>query len=447
MSGAAVAAPYRGLGAYSEADAPFFFGREAQRRLVVANMMSEPLTILYGPSGVGKTSFLHAGVLRHFRELARSRVAAGDAPQLAALVFNSWRDAPVAALQEAVVDAVGQALGRAAEPLPPAGLSALTSWAADAVEGPLYVILDQVEDYFLYQSEDRVPGSFLGEFPSAVNSAAGRVSFLVSVREDALAQLDCFKGEIPSLFANYLRLDHLDREQGRQAIEGPLEVFNATHPDAEATVEPAFVAAVLDSIQTEWRPAGSTAQGGSGRIELPFLQVVLTRVWNAEMAHGSRVLRLRTLEELGGPVHIVRGIVDEAMETLTSREREVASAALLYLVTPSGARIALSATDLVELLARPHDEVLSVLERLAAGDVRILRATPGPHHETLYEVFSDQLVTPLGEWRTRMLGERPVRRYIEEVERERRRVRVLLMTVAVLTALVVLLALLLVRGN
>ena len=83
--------------------------------------------------------------------------------------------------------------------------------------------------------------------------------------------------------------------------------------------------------------------------------------------------------------------------------------------------------------------------------------------ETLYEVFSDQLVSPLGEWRTRMLGERQVRGYSEEVERERseevererseevererRRVRSLLLTVAFLTALVVLLALLLVRGN
>ena len=34
---------------------------------------------------------------------------------------------------------------------------------------------------------------------------------LLALRDDALAKLDRFKGQIPNLFANYLRLDHLDR--------------------------------------------------------------------------------------------------------------------------------------------------------------------------------------------------------------------------------------------
>ena len=50
-----IAAPYRGLAPFTEADAALFFGREKTRRVVVANMESEPLTILDGPSGVGKT--------------------------------------------------------------------------------------------------------------------------------------------------------------------------------------------------------------------------------------------------------------------------------------------------------------------------------------------------------------------------------------------------------
>ena len=53
------------------------------------------------------------------------------------------------------------------------------------------------------------------------------MSFLVAIREDAVAKLDRFKGQIPNLFDNYLRIEHLDREAAREAIELPLERYNA----------------------------------------------------------------------------------------------------------------------------------------------------------------------------------------------------------------------------
>jgi hypothetical protein len=56
-----------------------------------------------------------------------------------------------------------------------------------------------------------------------MNRADLRISFLISIREDVLAKLDAFKGRIPNLFDNYLRIEHLDRD-ARQAIEMPLVV-------------------------------------------------------------------------------------------------------------------------------------------------------------------------------------------------------------------------------
>ncbi len=51
------ASPYRGLAAFREEDAPFFFGREAEREIITANLMAWRLTLLYGPSSSGaKTS-------------------------------------------------------------------------------------------------------------------------------------------------------------------------------------------------------------------------------------------------------------------------------------------------------------------------------------------------------------------------------------------------------
>ena len=66
-----VASPYKGLAAFedSELDALFFFGRERDTEIVVANLIASRLTVLYGPSGVGKSSLLLAAVARRLREL------------------------------------------------------------------------------------------------------------------------------------------------------------------------------------------------------------------------------------------------------------------------------------------------------------------------------------------------------------------------------------------
>ena len=55
--------PYPGLAAYTEADAEFFFGREAEVNNLWRTITSRRLLAVIGPSGVGKTSFLRAGLL------------------------------------------------------------------------------------------------------------------------------------------------------------------------------------------------------------------------------------------------------------------------------------------------------------------------------------------------------------------------------------------------
>jgi DNA-binding SARP family transcriptional activator len=59
--------PYRGLFAFREEDAPFFFGREAFTTRLVEAVHRQPLTVVIGPSGSGKTSIVFAGLLPHLR--------------------------------------------------------------------------------------------------------------------------------------------------------------------------------------------------------------------------------------------------------------------------------------------------------------------------------------------------------------------------------------------
>ena len=63
--------PFKGLAHFdeSEHDRRLFFGRERESELVAANLMASRLTVLYGPSGVGKSSLVRAGVVQRLRTL------------------------------------------------------------------------------------------------------------------------------------------------------------------------------------------------------------------------------------------------------------------------------------------------------------------------------------------------------------------------------------------
>ena len=72
MSQAALSAPpnpFKGLAPFGESplDTLLFFGREREIEVIAANLVASRLTLLYGPSGVGKTSLLRAGVVTRLR--------------------------------------------------------------------------------------------------------------------------------------------------------------------------------------------------------------------------------------------------------------------------------------------------------------------------------------------------------------------------------------------
>jgi WD40 repeat protein len=332
--------PYKGLAPFedSELDALLFFGRERETEVIVANLLSSKLTVLYGPSGVGKSSILHAAVARRLREVAA--------------------DADVVVLDEWAID----------PELP-------------APNGETFLILDQFEEYFLYHEHGRLHDLL----PELLQQP--RVHVLLSLREDALARLDTFQARIPKVFANRLRLDHLDGAAARAAIVGPLGRWNAVVAGAHMEIEPALIDDVVREVQSQ-----------PGRIEAPYLQLVLERVWEAEHESRSSVLRAATLRRLGGAEAIVSAHLERALGALPPREAEIATSALRFLVTPSRTKIAHSFGDLVGYTNESPVELQQVLEMLASQ--RILRAvTDGDDEGSRYEIFHDVLAEPVLAWR------------------------------------------------
>src|SRR5437763_7372988 len=80
--------PFQGLGFYTEADAKWFFGRTAERKMILAHLRTAPLTLLYAESGVGKSSLLRAGVAARLRELAAQNLYTSRSPRFVPVVFS-----------------------------------------------------------------------------------------------------------------------------------------------------------------------------------------------------------------------------------------------------------------------------------------------------------------------------------------------------------------------
>jgi NTE family protein len=533
---------------YEEEDADFFFGRTREVRLVIANLFAAPATVLLGPSGVGKSSILRAGVVSQLR--GRSDILP--------VVYSSWREDPVAELRRVVSRAVEQSSspGRSHPVNSSRTLAEDIRFQAKRANRHLVIILDQFEEFFLYHSSNH---PFLDELAGAVNSSAlnprgaeasaalsidssrrtdassydtdvsrlavrariGRVlygltdnqrplavmvlrdlvsasgarslrsisdlisrtgssqglvealcrqlesagllhsesnrsghapttyyqlthdlaaaaiqdsisrdspdaiidewltspapaatSYLLSLREDALATLDQFEGRIPDLMERLLRVENLDRTGGREAITLPLRVYSERQmPDAAiVSIEPALVETVLDQVAGGRIIVSEYAMGtrridpgseGAERIEAAFLQLVMTRLWDEERRRGSSMLRVATLHDLHGAEHIVRTHLDQVMEQFAIEEKQLASRVLRYLITPSGAKITHSASDLADYAQADRRDVDRLLTRLSGGSDRILRpvaATPERPDAPRYEIFHDRLGQAILGW-------------------------------------------------
>ena len=110
-----VDSPYKGLVPFedTELDALLFYGRERESEIIAANVLAARLTVLYGPSGVGKSSVLRAGVAHRLRRQARENVEEGGHPEFAVVVFDAWSDDPIGSLRAAVREELAAQFGSA----------------------------------------------------------------------------------------------------------------------------------------------------------------------------------------------------------------------------------------------------------------------------------------------------------------------------------------------
>lgn len=394
-NGRAPNSPYKGLVPYTEEDALFFCGRDQQREILIANLRAARLTVLYGESGAGKSSLLRAGVLATLREAARADRYAYGQPGPVAVYFNEWRQSPTQGLCEAINRALAQVLDEDPAPVTTdqQPLAEVLHHAAKRAGGPLLIILDQFEEYFLYHPPpttavyvpqptsavaDAHAEQFAAELPSLVADRTLKANFLIAIRADAHEKLEHFKPQLPHIFANSIRLGHLNEIAARRAIEEPLQRYNRFFAAGRHRVDLAdgLAEEVLRQLTGAPLPfdaeplAAPEPPGDAAQIKTPLLQMVMTRLWN-EDANGAQ-LRRETLARLGGVRGIAGAHLEEALKELAPDERQLAARLFRYLVTPTGTRYAYAVDDLAGYLQTDAKPIAALLEKLSGSGKRIL---------------------------------------------------------------------------
>ena len=389
--------PYVGLEPFQPAYAAYFFGRRFDSRVLADHVRSRRTTVLFGASGVGKSSVINVGL--------PAALAAGVPWTVVCL--RNWQN--LEDLEQAAVDAVIAALAPEERPRTSRThklrFAPLITWAIRATKRPLLLILDQFEEYFLYRDRDRMreTEALLGTLSEKRNLP---LHLLFALRDDGLYRLDELRAFVPSILSTMMELGHLDDDGIKDAIEGPINRYNKEYrsDSTPIVVDPGLAPSLIRQLKESDASMGLRRAGMQQRdfIELPYLQLALTKLWNAEGGAEATAIRESTLDRLGGVGRIIRDHVDTMMGKLAAREQALCAKMFDRLVTSIGGKVAYPTKALAapEVIGENVSEqaVDAILNKLAK-EARILKPIVTANGLPGYEIFHDVLGLPVLEWR------------------------------------------------
>ncbi|MFZ0551726.1 MAG: hypothetical protein WAM21_13050 [Steroidobacteraceae bacterium] len=297
--------PWLGLVSFTEETRPFFYGREQEVAELARRVQRKLLTVLFGKSGLGKTSILRAGLVPQLREH-------NYCPVYVRIAYE--RDTPEPA--EQIKDAVRRAAGASGE-WTKVGVSTAgeSLWeflhhrddvlrdAAGAKLIPL-LIFDQFEELFTLAQTDEFGRARAARFieeladlaenrpPKALEArleqddlAAENFDFarsdyrvLIALREDYLAPLESLKSIMPSLSQNRLRLAPMGSVQALEAVLRP----------GQHLVSQEVATAIV-------RFVAGTSELASAEVEPALLSLICRELNDARVAQGREEISLDLL--------------------------------------------------------------------------------------------------------------------------------------------------------
>lgn len=364
--------PYRGLSAFGENDAKYFFGRSAEIRTAVAQLETWPLLAVVGPSGVGKSSFVHAGMVPAMRQTGSGRwdvkiIRPGRAP-LSALAT---------ALSE-YVDDPGRITGLLTQLGDAPGLFGveLRAYAHRSRQNVLLVV-DQLEELFTLSDNEAAQRTFLAALLAAADDSSAPVRIVMSMRADFLDRLASHKHFLAELTRGLFFLSAPDTENLRDAIARPAEIAGYTFDDTS----------IIDDMLQSLR---------GSRGALPLLQFAASKLWDARDRENKQLTRAAYFH-MGGVGGAFSRHADEVVAAIPPPSQPLLRAVLTRLVTPEGTRAIIDRNELLSL-AIDRDDAARIIDHLVRARLIALQtdAASGGTVETV-EIVHEALIT---EWPT-----------------------------------------------
>jgi len=380
--------PWLGLASFTEETRQYFYGREEEVAELGRRVQRKLLTILFGQSGLGKTSILRAGIVPRLRP-------EGYCPVYVRIDYAPGTPTPAEQIKEAIFRATQAAGAWTQTGVAVAGeslwefLHHRDDVLRDGSGKPLIplLIFDQFEEIFtLAQSDDfgrQRAAQFLEDLADLVENRAPRAlearleqddesveqfdfaradyRILIALREDYLAHLEGVKGIMPSITQNRMRLARMTGQQALSAVLKPggklvseevaaaIVRFTAGGSElANAEVEPSLLSLICREL--------NNARLAQGRAEI-----------SADLLAGSRDTILSEFYEraLSDQPPGVRQVIEDNLLTESGFRESLAEERVLKAFAAAGA----PAGTLATLVDR---RLLRIEERL---DVRRVELT------------------------------------------------------------------------
>jgi len=335
--------PWLGLASFTEETRGYFYGREDEVAELARRVQRKLLTVLFGQSGLGKTSILRAGLVPRLR-------AQGYCPVYVRIAYGPDAPEPADQIKQAIA-----ATARRAGTWTQAGVAVEgeSLWEflhhrddvlvdeAGATQVPL-IIFDQFEEIFtLAQTDDfgraraarfiadladlveNRPPKALEARLDADDAAADQFDFarsdyrvLIALREDYLAPLEGLKTAMPSITQNRLRLAPMTGTQALSAVTLP----------GKRLVSEDVAAAIVRFV------AGG-AEISNAEVEPSLLSLICRELNDTRIAEGRPEISLDLLA--GSHASILSNFYERALADQPAEVRRVIEDELL---TESGFR-------------------------------------------------------------------------------------------------------------
>ena len=320
--------PFPGPRAYRRNDQQYFFGRSDEVEELTSLVLSSSATLLYAPSGAGKSSLLQAGVAPHL-ERRFDFVVLPTVHLGAAARAGPADDAP-----NRFIYTVCEAINHGDGPIPDDIAAAAATRRTDPSRRVL-LILDQFETVF----SDPILWQQREDFFTALTRALEENTWLraiIALRSDYLADLVPYERYLPANLVVRYQLENLTENQAESAIASAFTASGLSLADTDLRT-------ILDALSED-----TSRPPGSHRVPAQYvntiqLQIVCRRLWEEIRERDTAPSRGPVLTPTSfDPRNAVSQFVDNAITQVVKRTHGSEAAIRWWLgtnmITPSGQR-------------------------------------------------------------------------------------------------------------